>query len=175
MPVCMPQLQSIFLPLRLAHHQLSQFHCREALQALGTLPASQRCSAGVLLLIGRCLYELVDYARAAEAFEAARSADPLNLEVRHTGEALGSLRAGKVEFLSFCGIVERSGLQLSSSAISQRGCLSTPSAACGGHEFPHAPSTVHVLDICQRLLVALSWLCRVVQHARSAFFLSSSL
>jgi hypothetical protein len=36
----------------------------------------------VLLLIGRCLYELVDYARAAEAFEAARAADPLNLEVR---------------------------------------------------------------------------------------------
>lgn len=102
----MPQLQSIFLPLRLAHHQLSQFHCREALQALGTLPASQRCSAGVLLLIGRCLYELVDYARAAEAFEAARTADPLNLEVRHTGEALGSLRAGKLESLSFlwnCG------------------------------------------------------------------------
>lgn len=77
----MPQLEHIFLPLKLAHHHLSHFHCREALQALGALPERQRCSAGVLLLIGRCLYELVDYARAAEAFEAARAADPLSLEV----------------------------------------------------------------------------------------------
>jgi hypothetical protein len=76
-----PQLQHIFLPLKLAHHHLSHFQCREALQALGALPERQRCSAGVLLLIGRCLYELVDYARAAEAFEAARTADPLSLEV----------------------------------------------------------------------------------------------
>jgi len=75
------QLQALFLPLKLAHLYLSQYNCREALRVLGALPASQRCSAGVLLLIGRCLYELVDYARAAEAFEAARAADPLNLEV----------------------------------------------------------------------------------------------
>lgn len=75
------QLQSIFLPLKLAHHYFSQFQCNEALQVLSLLPASQRSSAGVLLLIGRCLYELVDYARAAEAFEAARAADPVNLEV----------------------------------------------------------------------------------------------
>lgn len=74
------QLQALFLPLKLAHLYLSQYNCREALRVLGALPASQRCSAGVLLLIGRCLYELVDYARAAEAFEAARAADPLNLE-----------------------------------------------------------------------------------------------
>lgn len=78
---CTLQLQSIFLPLKLAHHHLSRFQCREALQALAVLPERQRCSAGVLLLIGRCLYELVDYVRAAEAFEAARAADPLNLEV----------------------------------------------------------------------------------------------
>lgn len=81
------QLQAIFLPLKLAHHYLSHYNCREALKVLGALPDSQRCSAGVLLLMGRCLYELVDYARAAEAFEAARQADPLNLEVQT--EALG--------------------------------------------------------------------------------------
>jgi tetratricopeptide (TPR) repeat protein len=76
------------LPLKLAHHYLSTFQCRAALKALGSLPDSQRCSAGVLLLIGRCLYELVDYARAAEAFEAARAADPLNLEVCKAEAAL---------------------------------------------------------------------------------------
>jgi hypothetical protein len=75
------QLQCILLPLKLAHHHLSQFRCRQALQELGALPASQRSSTCVLLLIGRCLYELVEYARAAEAFEAARAADPHNLEV----------------------------------------------------------------------------------------------
>ena len=83
--LCLPptlQLQAVFLPLKLAYHYLSQYKCRDALKALGALPHSQRCSAGVLLLMARCLYELVDYARAAEAFEAARTADPLNIEVR---------------------------------------------------------------------------------------------
>lgn len=94
-----PQLQSIFLPLKLAHHHLSQFHCREALQALGALSERQRCSAGVLLLIGRCLYELVDYARAAEAFEAARTADPHNLEVRTSRAHLLQTVAGTWELV----------------------------------------------------------------------------
>eukprot|EP00775_Hariotina_reticulata_P006606 gene6606-6834_t len=76
----MRMLLSTFLPLRLALHCLSQYQCREALAALGRLPASQQGSAGVLLLMARCLYELVDYPGAARAFEAARAADPLILE-----------------------------------------------------------------------------------------------
>eukprot|EP00879_Flechtneria_rotunda_P032571 GHRR01035799.1.p1 GENE.GHRR01035799.1~~GHRR01035799.1.p1 ORF type:complete len:408 (+),score=197.72 GHRR01035799.1:218-1441(+) len=74
------ELLAILLPLRLAHHHLSQYKCKEALAALNKLPAKQLSSAGVLLLMARCLYELVDYSRAAEAFEAARAADPLSLE-----------------------------------------------------------------------------------------------
>lgn len=74
------QLASLLLPLRRALHLLSQYKAREALAALGQLAPAQLGSAGVLLLVGRCQYELVDYARAAEAFEAARAADPLNLE-----------------------------------------------------------------------------------------------
>ncbi|WIA20972.1 hypothetical protein OEZ85_005309 [Tetradesmus obliquus] len=74
------QLASLLLPLRSALHLLSQYKAREALAALGQLAPAQLGSAGVLLLVGRCQYELVDYARAAEAFEAARAADPLNLE-----------------------------------------------------------------------------------------------
>lgn len=62
-------------------HHLSQYKCKEALAALSKLPQQQLASPGVLLLMGRCLYELVDYSRAAEAFEAARAADPFNLEV----------------------------------------------------------------------------------------------
>jgi predicted Zn-dependent protease len=76
------QLASLLLPLRRTLHLLSQYKARDALGALAQLPAAQLGSAGVLLLIGRCQYELVDYARAAEAFEAARAADPLSLEVR---------------------------------------------------------------------------------------------
>lgn len=79
---CCLQLLSLFLPLRRAVQLLSQYKCREALAALAQLPAQQLGSPGVLLLIGRCHYELVDYVRAADAFEAARAADPLNLEVR---------------------------------------------------------------------------------------------
>lgn len=75
------QLLSVFLPLRLALHHLSQYKCRDALNYLSKLPQEQLNSPGVLLLMGRCLYELVDYRRAAEAFEAARAADPMNLEV----------------------------------------------------------------------------------------------
>lgn len=75
------QLASLLLPLRRALHLLSQYKAREALAALGQLAPAQLGSAGVLLLVGRCQYELVDYARAGEAFEAARAADPLNLEV----------------------------------------------------------------------------------------------
>jgi hypothetical protein len=76
------QLLATFLPLRLALHCLSQYKCKEALTALARLPASQQGSAGVLLMAARCLYELVDYRGAAGAFEAARAADPLLLEVR---------------------------------------------------------------------------------------------
>jgi hypothetical protein len=125
------QLLSILLPLRLAHHFLSQYkgRCvcarasmclcgwvgggfgtftrttssgqlhdkrrracthirthmrarRDALWALAALPPSQAASAGALLLRGRCLYELVDYAGAADAFGAAHAADPLSMEVR---------------------------------------------------------------------------------------------
>jgi tetratricopeptide (TPR) repeat protein len=76
------QLASLLLPLRRTLHSLSQYKAREALSEVAQLPPTQLGSAGVLLLIGRCQYELVDYTRAAEAFEAARAADPLSLEVR---------------------------------------------------------------------------------------------
>ncbi|KAG4063873.1 Cell division cycle protein 27 A [Phytophthora cactorum] len=62
------------------YQKTSVFMCREALEMLEMLPASQRASGWAQQQIGRAYFEMADYVRAQEVFCASHRAEPHRME-----------------------------------------------------------------------------------------------
>ncbi|KUF78853.1 Cell division cycle protein 27 B [Phytophthora nicotianae] len=62
------------------YQKISVYMCREALELLKMLPASQRASGWAQQQIGRAHFEMADYVRAQEVFCALRRAEPHRME-----------------------------------------------------------------------------------------------
>ena len=76
LPGAMARLRLLAVPY--AH--MAQYRCREALVALDDLPEEEAASALALRIRGRALYELADYAAAADVFAEALASDPYRLD-----------------------------------------------------------------------------------------------
>eukprot|EP00927_Polykrikos_kofoidii_P038551 TRINITY_DN32962_c0_g1_i1.p1 TRINITY_DN32962_c0_g1~~TRINITY_DN32962_c0_g1_i1.p1 ORF type:complete len:827 (+),score=93.61 TRINITY_DN32962_c0_g1_i1:50-2482(+) len=61
-------MASLLQALGEAVHALHKYSCTEALEALESLPPSQRSSAFAQNLLGRCYFEMSDYGRATEVY-----------------------------------------------------------------------------------------------------------
>ncbi|KAF1784084.1 Ankyrin repeat-containing domain [Phytophthora cactorum] len=62
------------------YQKTSVYMCREALEMLEMLPASQRASGWAQQQIGRAYFEMADYVRAQEVFCASHRAEPHRME-----------------------------------------------------------------------------------------------
>ena len=74
------------------YRHLCSYRCKEALEALGSLPTEQYNTAWVLCQVGKAKCELVEYHDACRVFKRARTLAPWHLEgmEEHLGSALVS-------------------------------------------------------------------------------------
>lgn len=70
-------LLEMYRKLGTGYFHLNRYHCPEALQALSSLPASQRETPRILCFMGRAYYEMANYAEAEKLFLKVRQLDPV--------------------------------------------------------------------------------------------------